>query len=65
MQHMKASHTLKSSGGGSDWPTKISRQHTLNVLYPKSKMSILSKNKTNEDGGITIDFWIIKVHISN
>ena len=23
---------------------------------------VLRKNKTIEDGGITIDFWIIKVH---
>ena len=26
---------------------------------------VMTLNKTNSDGGITVDFWIIKVHTSN
>ena len=29
------------------------------------KIYFVLKNKTISDGGITVDFWIIKVHTSN
>ena len=30
-----------------------------------NKNAIINNNKTISDGGITVDFWIIKVHTSN
>ena len=30
-----------------------------------SKKTLAKKNKTISDGGITVDFWFIKVHTSN
>ena len=34
-------------------------------LRPSGEESLVIVNKTISDGGITIDFWFIKVHTSN
>ena len=38
---------------------------SLPSLVTESLREAINQNKTIEDGGITIDFWIIKVHTSN
>ena len=32
---------------------------------PQAVLGLLKKNKTISDGGITVDFWFIKIHTSN
>ena len=36
------------------------------TLYPrKMRKALGNNNKTISDGGITVDFWFIKIHTSN
>ena len=35
------------------------------ISYHAKEHVLQKKNKTISDGGITVDFWFIKVHTSN
>ena len=43
----------------------LSKDYANNLDYFLSNMDAARKDKTTGDGGITVDFWIIKVHPSN
>ena len=66
---------LSSPERGRSTTFNIYKLYVISFIYicdralkpkPQFEVSQFSKvNKTSSDGGITVDFWIIKVHTSN
>ena len=48
-----------------DVPAVQKLPNTFLLFFPYTALTILATNKTISDGGITVDFWFIKVHTSN
>ena len=48
-----------TSNGRSRWPKGLKEAQKMAIN------AVALKNKTISDGGITVDFWFIKVHTSN